>query len=60
MVLGDVTLEQTLAADEAFITSSVRGVVPIVLLDDHVIGGGAVGPVTRRLMTICRDAMKTE
>ncbi len=35
--------------DEAFITSSSRGVVPVVQLDRQVIGNGAPGPLTRRL-----------
>lgn len=55
----DLLLEDVFSADEAFLTSSVRGVVPIVQLDDHVIGNGAVGPVTRRLMQACREAMSS-
>jgi branched-subunit amino acid aminotransferase/4-amino-4-deoxychorismate lyase len=58
VVLGDITVEEALSAEEAFITSSVRGVVPIVTIDDSTIGDGCVGPVTRRLMDICQDAMK--
>ncbi len=34
---------------EAFLTSSSRGVVPIVQIDDHVVGTGEVGPITRQL-----------
>ncbi len=60
VVRGPVTLEDALGADEAFITSSVRGVVPIVQIDDSVIGDGTVGPVTTSLMTICRGAMQAE
>ena len=45
-----VTLAETLAADECFLTSSVRGVGPITRIDDHLIGDGAPGPVTRDLM----------
>ncbi len=58
LVLGPVTLEDAISAEEAFITSSVRGVVPITRIDDRVIGDGTVGPVTTRLMEICRSAMK--
>ena len=50
VVLGGVTLEEAFGADEAFLTSTTRGVVPIVQLDDRVIGDGTVGPVTRELM----------
>jgi len=50
VVLGEVALEDAFGADEAFLTSTTRGVVPIVRLDDSKIGDGAVGPVTRELM----------
>lgn len=48
--LRAVTLAETLGADECFLTSSVRGVVPITRIDEHVIGDGTPGPVTRDLM----------
>ncbi|MCX7607685.1 MAG: aminotransferase class IV [Anaerolineales bacterium] len=35
--------------DEAFLTSSSRGVVPIVQIDGQPVGDGRVGEVTRRL-----------
>jgi branched-subunit amino acid aminotransferase/4-amino-4-deoxychorismate lyase len=38
------------AADEIFITSSFKDIVPIVEIDDFAIGDGKVGPVTRDLM----------
>lgn len=50
VVLGMVTLDDVYAADEAFLTSTTRGVVPIVKVDDRPIGDGTVGPVTRELM----------
>lgn len=34
-------------ADEVFVTSSVRGVAPLVRLDDRPVGDGAPGPLTR-------------
>jgi len=37
-------------ADEAMITSSVRGILPVVRADGRPIGSGAPGPITRRLM----------
>jgi branched-chain amino acid aminotransferase len=42
--------EDLLGADEAFLTSTTREVVPIVRVDDHVIGSGRPGPVTRALL----------
>jgi len=39
-------------ADEAFITSATRGVLPVTTIDERPVGGGAPGPVTRRLMAL--------
>jgi branched-chain amino acid aminotransferase len=38
------TLEELYAADEAFITSSTRGVMPVIRIDDRLVGDGQVGP----------------
>ena len=38
------------AADEAFLTSTTREVVPIVTVDDKTIGSGKPGPVTKTLL----------
>jgi branched-chain amino acid aminotransferase len=37
-------------ADEAFLTSSVRGVVPVTRADGKPLGDGKPGPVTRRVL----------
>ena len=42
--------EDLFGADEAFLTSTTREVVPIVRVDDRSIGGGAPGPITRALL----------
>ena len=39
-------------ADEAFITSATRGVLPVTRIDGAVLGDGRPGPVTRRLMQL--------
>lgn len=36
---------------ESFITSSSRGIVPVIEIDGHPIGNGVPGPVTRQLRT---------
>ncbi|MBL9106231.1 MAG: aminotransferase class IV [Myxococcales bacterium] len=38
------------AADEVFLTSSIRGPMPVTTLDGAPVGAGGVGPVTRRVM----------
>jgi branched-chain amino acid aminotransferase len=42
--------EQVPALDEAFLTSSSRGIVPIVQIDETPVGEGRPGPITQRLM----------
>ncbi|WP_437677213.1 aminotransferase class IV [Sorangium sp. So ce131] len=44
-----VTMSRLLAADEVFITSSLREIVPVVRVDAHVVGAGVPGPKTRAL-----------
>ncbi|HVE77880.1 MAG TPA: aminotransferase class IV [Gemmatimonadaceae bacterium] len=41
--------EELFAAEEAFLTSSVRELVPLTRVDGRAIGAGVPGPVTRRL-----------
>jgi branched-chain amino acid aminotransferase len=51
-----VLLEQDLlAADEAFLTSTTREIVPIVRVDGHRIGSGTPGPVTQALLRAFRQ-----
>src|SRR5579875_1260838 len=46
---GDYTLPQLYAADEAFVTGTMGGVVPVLAVDGRTIGDGTPGPVTKRL-----------
>ncbi|WP_437508234.1 aminotransferase class IV [Sorangium sp. So ce1099] len=50
-----VTMSRLLAAEEVFITSSLREIVPVVRVDAHPIGAGAPGPRTRALHTAFRE-----
>lgn len=47
--------EDLFGADEAFLTSTTRELVPIVRVDDRTIGSGAPGPVTRALLDAFRE-----
>jgi branched-chain amino acid aminotransferase len=42
--------DDLLGANEAFLTSTTREVVPIVRVDDRTIGAGRPGPITRALL----------
>ena len=42
-------------ADEAFLTSTTREIVPIVAVDDRTIGSGRPGPVTNALLQRFRE-----
>jgi branched-chain amino acid aminotransferase len=50
-VLKDADL---FGADEAFLTSTTREIVPIVGVDDRIIGAGRPGPITRGLLDAFR------
>ena len=39
-------------ADEVFLTSAVRGILPVVAVDGVQVGNGRPGPVTQRLLTL--------
>jgi branched-chain amino acid aminotransferase len=54
MVEATLRDEDLLGADESFLTSSTRELVPIVLVDEHRIGSGHPGPVTRALLEAYR------
>ena len=42
-------------ADEAFFTSTTKEIVPVVRVDEHTIGEGVPGPITRRLIAAFRQ-----
>jgi len=46
---GDYTLPQLYAADEAFVTGTMGGLVPVIRVDGRTIGDGHPGPVTKQL-----------
>ena len=51
--------EDAATADEIFFTSTTREIVPVVRLDDRVIGSGKPGPVTQRLRAAFAEALRT-
>ena len=47
--VGDWSLPQVYAADEAFVTGTMGGLAPVVSVDGRAVGDGKPGPVTARL-----------
>lgn len=47
-------------ADEAFICSTTRNIVPIVKIDELKIGNGQVGPKTKKLMDLIREKINRD
>ncbi len=45
-----IPLDRLLQAEEVFLTSTTRDVLPITSIDGKPVGGGRPGPATRRLM----------
>lgn len=52
--IRDLNKEELMDAEEVFITGTSKGVVPVVKVDENVIGSGSPGPNTRRLMEAFR------
>lgn len=51
---GEFLLADLLSADEAFLTSSIREVMPVVAIDGSPVGDGRPGPVAARLQDALR------
>jgi branched-chain amino acid aminotransferase len=47
-----ISPDELRGADEAFLTSATRGVLPITRIDEQPVGSGLPGPVTRRLISL--------
>ena len=55
---SDITLEELLGADEVWVTSSTKEVVPVIQVDSKVIGDGAPGPVWKEIITRFQEYKK--
>ena len=45
----DLTADDVRAADEVFLSSTLRDLLPVVAVDGEPVGDGTPGPMTRRL-----------
>ncbi len=53
--LKTVTRKTLYEAEEVFLSSSNKEVLPVVMVDDRCIGTGHPGPVTKRIMELFRE-----
>ena len=51
----EIKVKELYSADEAFITSSFKDVVPVVKIGSRRIGNGKVGPVTNEIMRLFKE-----
>jgi branched-chain amino acid aminotransferase len=56
--LEPIPLERLLGADELFVSSSIRELLPVVRVDDQPIGDGRPGELTRRLHLGFREKVR--
>jgi branched-chain amino acid aminotransferase len=56
---GDYTLPQLYNAEEAFVTGTMGGLVPVLSVDGRTIGDGIPGPTTKRLTARYADLTAT-
>lgn len=59
-VIEDFTLDELLDADEVFICSTLKGILPIYQIEDHIIGGGEIGEMTIRLQKRFQEYLREQ
>jgi branched-chain amino acid aminotransferase len=57
VVERDIARAELYVADEVFLTGTAAELVPVREIDDHVVGPGRPGPVTRELQAAFDDAL---
>ena len=60
LVEKDLQISDLLEADEVFLTNVVMEVLPVVSVEQHAVGAGKVGPVTRKLRDKFLEAIEDE
>ena len=53
----DIDRGELYMADEVFLTGTAAELVPVREIDDHTVGGGEPGPITRELQGVFVDAL---
>ena len=55
LVEKNFRLENVYEADEAFVTGTFAGVIPVIDVDNHLIGSGTRGPLTEKLFNLYKN-----
>ncbi len=55
VVEKNITLKEVLEADECFVTATDKEVLPVVKIDNQIIGAGYPGEQTKKLLTLYRE-----
>ena len=56
----DITIDEVFKADEVFISSTEREIMPVVMIDQTTIGKGTVGEKTNKLLDEFRNYVKSK
>jgi branched-chain amino acid aminotransferase len=54
---GQIELDRLLRADEVFLSGTVKGIMPVVMIDGRPVGGGKPGPIARRAAELYEEAL---
>jgi branched-subunit amino acid aminotransferase/4-amino-4-deoxychorismate lyase len=57
---ADFSLTQVYSADEAFVTGTFAGLIPVREVDGRVVGSGERGPLTQRLQQMYLELMEED
>ena len=57
LIERDLTRSELYLADEVFLSGTAAELVPVREIDDHTIGSGQPGPITREIQTVFDDAL---
>jgi branched-subunit amino acid aminotransferase/4-amino-4-deoxychorismate lyase len=60
LIEKDLTIDDLLGADEAFLTNVIMQVMPITKIEQHTVGDGNVGPMARRLQRSFAEYVENE
>ena len=55
VVEGPMPISMLLDAQECFITSTTKGVLPVRKINDYIIGQGVAGPISQKLQAHYQD-----